>query len=170
MLNSSEKVHRQPSSKIIHSWLQSKLIVICRMLNFLCLSQIRSIVCFLISRIVQRQIVYFINQMIWLIRYESNRFSHSIFEFLKHCIRSRYEHCKGQTVKSMIKSITDYLKYHKTSYSVYETLKYGTLGGYLHGELAKYISVGNYERIGKVFQILIFSYREVWTRNFGHFE
>ena len=53
---------------------------------------------------------------------------------------------------------------------MYETLKYGTLGGYLHGELAKYISVGNYERIGKVFQILIFSYREVWTRNFGHFE
>ena len=53
--------------------------------------------------------------------------------------------------------ITDYLQYHKTSYSVYETFKYDK-GGNLHGEFAKLISMGNYVRIGKVFQILIVKY------------
>ena len=85
----------------------------------------------------------------------------SDFELLKHCIRSRYDHCKGKTIKNITDSFTDYLKYHKTSYSIYETLEYRKQSEnmphgnmfplFLHSELAKYISVGNYVRIGKVF-------------------
>ena len=90
-------------------------------------------------------------------------FINEIIELLKHCIRSRYDHCKGKTIKNITESITDYLKYHKTSYSIYETLRYDKQNenlahgnmfpntAFLHSELAKYISVGNYVRIGKVF-------------------
>ena len=147
MLNNSEQNYH---NKIIHSWSQSKLIIICPMFNFLCLSQIQSIACFLTSRMGQRQIVYVKNKTIWLVPYQ-------IFDFFKHCIRERYVHCKGQTIKSIIKKITDYLQYHKTSYSVYETFKYDK-GGFLHTEFAKFISMGNYVRIGKVFQIPILWY------------
>ena len=88
-------------------------------------------------------------------------FINEIIELLKHCIRSRYDHCKGKTIKNITDSFTDYLKYHKTSYSIYETLEYRKQNDnmahgnmfplFLHSELAKYISVGNYVRIGKVF-------------------
>ena len=81
-----------------------------------------------------------------------------VFEFSKHCIRSQYNHCKGKTINSIIKSITDYLKYHKTSYSVYETFKYGqksenmTEVTELLPAFAKFIYIGNYVRIGKLFE------------------
>ena len=106
---------------------------------------------------------------IWVINYESYRINHWNFEFFKHCIRSRYEHCKNQTIKSIIKSITDYLKYHETSYSVYETFKFGKRGGGIHVEFAKFIALGNFVRIGKVFKTPYIVIAGVFTC-FWHFE
>ena len=70
----------------------------------------------------------------------------------KHCIRSKYNHCKGKDEAEIVKEIAGYIKYHKTSYAVYESSRYQKNGKWINVaiELLKYIGLGNYVSIGKV--------------------
>ena len=75
----------------------------------------------------------------------------------KHCKRSGYAHCRGKTEAEIVKKITDYIKYHKTSYAVYDSYRYKENGKWIDIpiELLKYIGLGNYLSIGKVEQWLM---------------
>ena len=65
-------------------------------------------------------------------------------------------------MKDIVESLTDYLKYHASSYAVYETFTYGNfpqrtfenhfvnMKKSITPELSKFISLGNYVSIGKV--------------------
>ena len=78
------------------------------------------------------------------------------FEIKKHCIRSNYDHCKDKTENEIVKIITDYIKYHKSSYAVYKTFRYQQNGRSIDVsfELLKYVGLGNYISIGKGFKIM----------------
>ena len=75
----------------------------------------------------------------------------------KHCIRSFYPHCKGKTEEEIVRTITDYIKYHKSSYAVYESFSYQKSGKLIDVsfELLKYVGLGNYISIGIGFKIML---------------
>ena len=80
------------------------------------------------------------------------RLHRTYLKLQKHCIRANYIHCRDKTEAEIVKKITEYLKYHKTSYAVYESYRYEKNGRSISVavELLKYVGLGNYVKIGKV--------------------